>query len=231
MATVAHPGYDDDTTIDAERAAMVADPVRVRSQTQAPGQGRQDLSMNANWFLLIYRLPTEPSRLRAMVWRRLKSAGAIYLANSVAALPESPWAERTMRKLRAEVEGLGGSGQLLRAETLVGVEQVVAGFNAARDAEYAELLGRCADFHAELEKETKAKKFTYPELEENEEDLAKLRAWLDKISARDTLGAPCGKQAQDALEACAEALNEFAEHVYAAELDNNTSCSRLTSET
>lgn len=177
--------------------------------------------MNVNWFLLIYRLPNEPSRLRAMVWRRLKSAGAIYLANSVAALPESPWAERTMRKLRAEVESLGGSGQLLRAETLVGVEQIVAGFNAARDAEYTELLGQCADFHAELEKETKAKKFTYPELEENEEDLAKLRSWLDKISARDTLNAPCGEQARQAFEACAEALNEFAEHVYAAELTNN----------
>jgi hypothetical protein len=188
----------------------------------APGKGNQDPSTNANWLLLIYRLPSEPTRLRAMVWRRLKSAGAIYLANSVAALPESPWAERTMRKLRAEVEGLGGSGQLLRAETLVGVEQIVAGFNAARDAEYAELLGRCADFHAELEKETTAKKFTYPELEENEEDLTKLRVWLDKISARDTLGASCGGQAREATEACAEALDEFAEQVYAAELDSNT---------
>lgn len=190
--------------------------------SMAPENGKQDLNMSPTWLLLIYRLPSEPSRLRATVWRRLKSAGAIYLANSVAALPESPWAERTMRKLRAEVEGLGGSGQLLRAETLVGAEQIVAAFNASRDAEYAELLGQCADFHAELEKETKAKKFTYPELEENEEDLAKLRAWLGKISARDTLGAPTGGQAREAVEACAGALNDFAEYVYAAELDTNT---------
>ncbi|WP_204367131.1 Chromate resistance protein ChrB [Nocardiopsis salina] len=173
--------------------------------------------------LLIYRVPSEPSRLRAMVWRRLKAAGAIYLANSVAALPESASAERAMRKLRAEVEEMGGSGQLLRADTLVGSEQIVAGFNAARNAEYAELLGRCEDFHAELEKETKAEKFTYAELEENEEDLAKLRAWLDKISARDTLDAPRGVQAREAAEACAEALNEFAERVYAAELDHHSS--------
>lgn len=180
------------------------------------------MNANTSWFLLVYRLPSEPSRLRAMVWRRLKAAGAVYLANSVAALPASASTERTMRKLRAEVEELGGSGQLLRAETLVGSEQIIAGFNAARDAEYAELLGRCEDFHAELEKETKAEKFTYAELEENEEDLAKLRAWLDKISARDTLGAPRGVQAQEAAETCAEALNEFAEQVYAAELNNHS---------
>ncbi|MEE2522161.1 Chromate resistance protein ChrB [Pseudarthrobacter sp. J75] len=190
--------------------------------SMAPENGKQDLSISNTWLLLIYRLPSEPSRLRATVWRRLKSAGAIYLANSVAALPESPWAERTMRKLRAEVEGLGGSGQLLRAETLVGAEQIVEAFNTSRDAEYAELLGQCADFHAELEKEVKAKKFTYAELEENEEDLAKLRAWLDKISARDTLGAPTGDKAREAVEACAEALDEFAEYVYAAELDTDT---------
>ncbi|GAB3721541.1 Chromate resistance protein ChrB [Nocardiopsis oceani] len=189
------------------------------------------LSANATWLLLIYRVPSEPSRLRAMVWRRLKAAGAIYLANSVAALPESSSAERAMRKLRAEVEDMGGSGQLLRAESLVGSEQIVAGFNTARDAEYAELLGRCEDFHAELEKETKAEKFTYAELEENEEDLAKLRTWLDKISARDTLGAPRGVQAREAAEACAEALNEFAENVYAAELDNHAATTGPPPET
>lgn len=185
-------------------------------------EGENPLSADTTWLLLIYRVPSEPSRLRAMVWRRLKAAGAIYLANSVAALPESASTERTMRRLRAEVEEMGGSGQLLRAETLVGSAQIVAGFNAARDAEYAELLGRCEDFHAELEKETKAEKFTYAELEENEEDLAKLRAWLDKISARDTFGAPRRAQAWEAAESCAEALNEFAEHVYAAELDNTS---------
>jgi len=34
------------------------------------------------WLLLIYRVPSEPSRLRAAVWRRIKSLGAIYLQNS-----------------------------------------------------------------------------------------------------------------------------------------------------
>ncbi len=37
----------------------------------------------------VYRVPSEPTRLRAAVWRRLKSLGAIYLQNSAAALPAS----------------------------------------------------------------------------------------------------------------------------------------------
>lgn len=170
------------------------------------------------WLLLMYRVPSEPTRLRATVWRRLKSAGAVYLANSVAALPDSGDAERTLRAVRAEVEQLGGSGQLLRAEALVGQADVVAAFNAARDAEYAEVLSRCADFQAELDKETRAEKFTYAELEENEEDLAKLRGWLNKVRARDALDAPRAHEASEAVRDCATALERFAERVYAAEV-------------
>lgn len=57
-------------------------------------------------------------------------------------------------------------------------------FNAARDAEYGEVLGRCRDFHAELAKERAVAHLPFAELEENE-DLAKLGAWLGKIRERD----------------------------------------------
>jgi hypothetical protein len=49
------------------------------------------------WLMLIYRVPSEPSRLRTAVWRRLKALGAVYVANSVAVLPESPEAGRALR--------------------------------------------------------------------------------------------------------------------------------------
>ncbi|MDQ1548465.1 MAG: hypothetical protein QOD27_123, partial [Microbacteriaceae bacterium] len=42
-------------------------------------------SDDAEWLVLIYKIPPEPTRLRAGAWRRLKSLGAIYLQNSVAA--------------------------------------------------------------------------------------------------------------------------------------------------
>jgi len=84
-----------------------------------------------SWLVLLYRIPSEPSRLRAAVWRRLKAAGAVYLAGSVAALPASPAAERSLRRLRHDVCDMGGSAQLLRAEALAGQPDVISAFNAA----------------------------------------------------------------------------------------------------
>jgi hypothetical protein len=46
------------------------------------------------WFVLVYKLPVEPTRLRASVWRKLKASGALYLHNGVVALPEDAAGER-----------------------------------------------------------------------------------------------------------------------------------------
>lgn len=172
------------------------------------------------WLLLVYRVPTEPTRHRAAVWRRLKGLGAVYLQNSVAALPASVAAERALRVLRNDIREMGGTAQLLRAEALAGQEEITAAVNAARDEEYGEVVSRCRDFLAEIAKETAAEKFTYAELEENDEDLTKLRAWYDKIHARDKLGAAGAAAAETALGECATALEEFAARIYAAELDH-----------
>ncbi len=169
------------------------------------------------WLLLVYRIPREPSRLRAGVWRRLKSIGAVYLQNSVAALPGSPAHERALRSLRKDIGELGGTAHLMRCEVLADAGEVVATYNAARDEEYEELIDRCRGFSAEIDKEAAAEKFTYAELEENDEDLTKLRGWFDKIRIRDSLGASRCTAAEEALQDCAAALNVFAEQVYLAE--------------
>ena len=64
---------------------------------------RTETGQGARWLLLIYRVPSEPTRLRATVWRRLKGLGAVYLQNSAAALPASQAAERALRKLRHDI--------------------------------------------------------------------------------------------------------------------------------
>jgi tRNA threonylcarbamoyladenosine modification (KEOPS) complex Cgi121 subunit len=167
------------------------------------------------WLVLVYRIPSEPSRLRAGVWRKLKGHGAIYLQSSAAALPASPASERAMRSLRNEIVQIGGTAQLLDATALVGERDIVAAFNAARDEEYAEILARCDDFLAEIDDETAKEHFTYAELEENDEDLTKLKGWLAKVVDRDALAASRRPSAQTALQRCEEALAGFAERVYA----------------
>lgn len=169
------------------------------------------------WLVLVYRVPTEPSRLRAAIWRRLKGLGAIYLQNSVAALPAGPSAERALRALRKEVQEMGGTGHLLDAGALGGGREIEAAFNAARDDEYEEILDKCVDFHAQIRKEYDAEHFTYAELEENEEDLGKLRKWYAKIVARDVLGAARKDEVAAELENCAARLEEYAARVFREE--------------
>ena len=71
----------------------------------------------ASWLVLAYRVAGENARLRASVWRRLRAAGAVYLVNSVAALPAAPPAERLLRRLRSDIslaEQTAGDRKLAR---------------------------------------------------------------------------------------------------------------------
>lgn len=169
--------------------------------------------------VLIYRVPSEPTRLRATVWRRLKGLGAVYLQNSAAALPASPAAERALRKLRHEIVEMGGTAILLTCEPLVGESEVLGAFQTARDDEYEEILDKCKDFMGQVEKEHVAEHFTFAELEENEEDLVKLQNWFAKVVDRDTFGAPGRKATESALKVCEEALEAYAAKVYEIEAD------------
>jgi hypothetical protein len=169
------------------------------------------------WLVLVYKIPAEPTRLRAGVWRKIKGMGAIYLQNSVAALPASTSAERALRLLRNEIVEMGGTASLLDAGVLAGGAEMEDQFNAARDDEYEEIVDRCEDFLGQIEKEYQAEHFTYAELEENDEDLVKLRNWFAKVEARDVLGASGKAAAAAALERCAKVLDEYAGRVYAEE--------------
>ena len=169
------------------------------------------------WLVLVYKVPSEPTRLRATVWRRLKGMGAVYLQNSVAALPASTSAERSLRKLRHEIIEMEGTAVLLSAGALVGEPELIAKFNAARNDEYEEIVDRCEDFRAQVAKEYTAEHFSFAELEENEVDLAKLRNWLASVVARDVLGGAGRHQAEKSLEECAAALQDYANRVFAEE--------------
>lgn len=170
-----------------------------------------------NWLLLVYRIPSEPTRLRAGVWRKLKGLGAIYVQNSAAALPSSPVGERALRTLRAEIDDMGGTAYLFESAVIGGQANLVESFNAARDDEYDEIVDRCEDFLRQIEKEYAANHFTYAELEENDVDLQKLKGWRDKIHGRDVFGAKGVDQVNAAIARCEQVLDEYAARVYAEE--------------
>ena len=171
------------------------------------------------WLLLVYRVPSEPTRLRAGVWRRLKGLGAVYLQSSAAALPVTASAERAMRVLRHDIIDMAGTAVLLRCEALAGEAEIVAAFQEARDDEYEEIVDRCRDFLVQVAKEHSGEHFTYAELEENDVDLAKLTSWFGKVSDRDAFVAPGRGAAIGALGECERALEGYASEVYARETE------------
>jgi hypothetical protein len=174
----------------------------------------------AGWLVLIYRVPSEPTRLRSTVWRRIKSLGAIYLQNSAAALPASPSAERALRKLRREILDMSGTAVLLSCDVLAGEQEVRASFQAARNDEYEEIVDKCEDFLQQVKKEYAANHFTFAELEENEVDLVKLRNWFARVRDRDAFGADGRAACEKALAECEQSLEAYAARVYAEETES-----------
>src|ERR1700742_2044049 len=198
---------------------MVRDNGRVttdQDRSDAPAAGT---SAGPGWLLLIYRVPPEPTRLRSTVWRRIKSLGAIYLQNSVAALPVSAANERALRKLRREIADMSGTAMLMSCSVLAGEAEVRASFQAARNDEYDEIVDKCEDFLRQVQKEYDEHHFTYAELEENEVDLVKLRNWFAKIIDRDVFGASGREACEQFLDKCEQSLEAYAARVYAEEAE------------
>ena len=166
--------------------------------------------------MFLSQLPASPSSIRVMVWRRMKSAGALGLQNGVWILPRSPEQERFLQELLQYVEGQGASGQVFVVQP---VSDAVGGdilrrFRLDRDREYDEFKEQCQAFLAEIEKETGRQKFTFAELEENEQNLQKLTGWLAKIQGRDFFGAVQTEARVAQLEECRQAFEIFASRVY-----------------
>jgi Protein ChrB, N-terminal len=171
------------------------------------------------WILLSYKIAPEPVRHRMAVWRKLKALGTVYLQNGICLLPMNADHLRQARMLAHEIAEMGGDAVLLEAAPLDPAQQerVVARFRADRDEAYREFLERCEGFEAEIARETAARKLTYAELEENDEDLKKLRAWHTKIAALDFYGAPLAAETRARLEQCEARLEAFANEVFEAQ--------------
>ena len=67
------------------------------------------------WMILVYKIPSHPTRLRAHIWRRLLRCGALYLQNAVCLLPATPEASENIRWLADEIEEMGGEAHVFRA--------------------------------------------------------------------------------------------------------------------
>lgn len=171
------------------------------------------------WLVFFPQTPATPSSLRVLVWRRLQQAGAIHLQAGAWMLPHAPAQEQLLQTLLTELEQQGGSGFFLEAKAMsVPIHaDLIARFQGERNKEYQEYGEHCQEFLQELEKETRAHKFTFAELEENEHDLLRLTRWLRKIHQRDFFPGPASRAAQEHLAHCRQVLQAFTTTVYEQE--------------
>ena len=169
--------------------------------------------MDAPWLLLIYTVPAEPSRKRAYVWREVKKVGAIYLRDGVCILPERPATMAAAEAIAARIKEFEGQATLVTGASLdpARAEAVVTQFKSARSEEYAEIAGEAERFLQHVARETEHRDFSFAELEELEEDLAKVKRWMDQVQSRDYFPDGSNVQAKDLLAGCDEALGEFLE--------------------
>ncbi len=174
---------------------------------------------DTQWLVFFPQTPATPSSLRVLVWRRLQQAGAINLQAGAWMLPHAPAQEQLLKTLLTELEQQGGSGFFLEAVAPSARIQadLIERFQGERNKEYQEFGERCQEFLQELEKETRAHKFTFAELEENEQDLLRLTRWLRKIQQRDFFPGPASRVAQERLAHCRQALQAFTATVYEQE--------------
>ncbi|MFE7213234.1 Chromate resistance protein ChrB [Streptomyces sp. NPDC057611] len=175
---------------------------------------------NRERFLLVSVSTADaPAATRVRVWRKLRSLGALYLQQSVCLLPDRDAVRRQVARLLASVRADGGTARQLAVDIADEAEygQLIAEFNAERDAEYGEVVERAPELLKELEMETARGNATYAEVEESEADLERFDKWLAKIAARDHFGAPGGAAAREAVERCRVALAVFEDAAIAAQ--------------
>ena len=171
------------------------------------------------WLLISASTAGGAATLRVQVWRKLRSLGALYLQQSVCLLPARPAVVREVRRLADRIRRQGGTVRVLSMTFADSADEhaVIAELNAARDAEYAELLERLPELRKELADEHARGNVTYAEVEESEADLERFRTWLAKIAARDYFVAPGGQAARDAVEEAAAELAAFEDAALRAE--------------
>jgi hypothetical protein len=139
------------------------------------------------WLALLHQLPAKPPYLRVKIWRRLQAIGAVPLKNAVHVLPRNEASEAAFRALLDEIISSGGEATLLEGRLLAGQSdgEVRALFDAARDADYAEI----ADAARRLLDTGPA----------SGQDIAKLQKRLEDVDLLDFFGAHGRQVAEVAL--------------------------------
>jgi Protein ChrB, N-terminal len=153
----------------------------------------------AQWVMLAYRLPREPSTPRIAVWRKLRRLGAAQLLDGLVALPLDSRNREQFEWLAGEIVEAGGEASLWVGELASRAQerQLAARMAAAIASEYTALI-------------VDAERVRGQAVGPRRRSLGRLRRELRRIRARDYFPPPEREQAQQAITALGEAVEEVA---------------------
>ncbi|KLU66399.1 hypothetical protein DEAC_c17980 [Desulfosporosinus acididurans] len=168
------------------------------------------------WLIMSYNLPSEPSRLRVGTWRSLKKLGAVNIHQSLWLLPFNDENYSALSTVASNISE--NHGEVLLMQTIAMEESyekaMISRFNKAREIEYEEIIDKCNDYFAEINKELERKNFTFAEAEENEEELEKLLSWFEKVKLRDVFFSPLREATEKKLEECRKCFEDFSSKTF-----------------
>jgi len=158
------------------------------------------------WLLLIHQIPPRPAYLRVKVGRRLHALGAVAVKNSVYALPRSDESLELFQWVRREIVAGGGEASVCEASFVEGLQdRAVEGlFNAAREADYAELADETKRLQAAAKR---ARRGSRRRSDPVAGSLPRLRRRLEEIAAIDFFGAPGRGRVEGLLSSLASQLS------------------------
>lgn len=171
---------------------------------------------NIRWVLVLIQLPSEPSRHRVAVWRELRKAGAVPVSPGTWALPAGPTFQPALDRAGELTRNGAGTFAVIDASPRddASTNLIRDAFAAARLDEWTEFVADCGKFEAEIAHEIAKAKFTFGELEEEEQSLDRLRRWFRDLKKRDVLALPEATAAEEHLRTCESVLDAYAEQVY-----------------
>lgn len=167
--------------------------------------------VSVDWLLLIYTLPSQPSRKRAYVWRELKKLGSVYLRDGVALLPRRPHIQERLEAIAARIVEYEGTADLIGAPSFPAGRQdaLIARFNEERSSEYRELYHACVRFLRDVLHGVDTEEFGFPDVDNLESELGRLSRWYSQVRERDYFGDPGGERVAGVLQKCETAFERF----------------------
>lgn len=141
-----------------------------------------------SWMLLVYKVPREPTALRATVWRRLKRLGALLVHDAVWVLPATDWTREQFQWLAVEIGELGGEVYLWESQLLM---------NGQEETLVQQFLERIESIYRDI----------LAELEQADADLVALSRKYQQTRAQDYFQSPLGIQVRDRLLAARGGLS------------------------